>query len=126
MATQGPYITFGNLNATGDLSSYQYYVVQLASTAGAVKLSTSATSNTIGVLMNEPTGGQPAEVAVLGVVKVAAETSVSIGNAVCSSSTGRAKATTTGGDRMLGYAIDASSSAGDIIRVLLVPGVNGD
>lgn len=125
MATQGPYTTI-SLNATGDLSSYQYYVVQLASTAGECKLATSATSKTVGVLMNEPTGGQTAEVAIFGIVKVAGEASVTVGGAVCSSSTGRAKLTTTGGDRMLGYAMDAVSSAGDIIRILLVPGVNGD
>lgn len=112
--------------ATGDLSSYQYYIAQLASTAGTISISTSATSNTIGVLVNDPTAGQAAQVQVGGIAKVLAETSVGIGDAVTSSSTGRAKATTTGGDKIIGTALDASGSAGDLIRVLLGVSWMGD
>jgi hypothetical protein len=106
--------------ATGDLSAGQYKIVQLsADTAGAVKLSTSATSNTIGVLVNDPTSGEAAQVQVAGIAKVLGEASVAIGDAVTSSSTGRAKTTTTGGDKIIGTALDAVGSAGDLIRVLL-------
>ena len=116
MATWGEYWTIPGLTAQSSLASAQYYVVQLASTAGKVKLATSATSKIIGVVMNDPGAGEAAEVAFVGVVKVAAEASVSIGDWVTSSSTGRAK-TSSGEDRVLGVALEASSTAGNYIRV---------
>lgn len=118
MATYGNYMTIPGLtaNSTG-LASYQYYLVQLETTAGKVKLSTSATSKTIGVLQNDPAANEAAEVAFAGVFKAAAEASVSIGDWVTASSTGRAKTTTTTSNYILGVALDASSTAGNIIRI---------
>ena len=78
MATYGEYQTIPGLiaNSTG-LAAKQYYVVQLESTGGIVKLSTSGTSKTIGALQNDPAAGEAAEVAWSGVFKVAAEASPS-------------------------------------------------
>jgi hypothetical protein len=120
MATYGEYQTIPGLVATGDLSSSQYKIVIAASTAGAVKVgATAATDPILGVLQNDPTDGQPAEVAFNGICKVLAEASVTYGSEVTVSSTGRAKTTTTDGNRIIGIALEASSTAGDAIRVLL-------
>ena len=96
MAIGGNYFTIPGIVATGDLSSNQYYIVKAGSTAGTVKVgATAATDPVLGVLQNDPTSGQAAEVACVGVCKVIAETSVSYGDQLTVSSTGRAKTSTT-------------------------------
>ena len=120
MAHYGRYDVIPGLVATGDLSSSQYKIVIASSTAGAVKVGATAASDPIlGVLMNDPTSGQAAEVACNGIAKVQAELSVTFGADVTVSSTGRAKATTTDGDKVLGKALAASAAAGDLIPVLI-------
>ena len=121
MATYGEYDVIPGLVAQGDLSSSQYKIVIACSTAGQVKVgSTAATDPILGVLQNDPSAtGQPAEVAFSGICKVLAETSVAYGDEVTVSSTGRAKSTTTDGNRIIGIALEASASAGDAIRILL-------
>jgi len=123
MATFGKYESIPGLTATSTLAASQYKVVQLSSTAGQVKLATSGTSKIIGIVQNDPAAGEAADVAFLGVVKGAAETSVAVGDKVTSSSTGRLKTTTTDGDVILGTALEASDTAGDIIRIVAVPGL---
>jgi len=114
--------TLYSLVSSASLASKQYYMVKLASTAGEVIVGAANTDAIIGVVYNDPAAGQEAQIAVGGVLKVAGEASVSAGNWVTCSSTGRAKATTTDGDVVLGTALDATSSAGDIIRVVFWPG----
>jgi len=127
MATGGHFFTANvGLNATGDLSSYQYYVVKHASTAGQVKLGAAVTDALVGILQNEPAGGEAAQVAVIGVCKAAAEISVGAGSYLTVSSTGRVKATTTDLDYTVGQALEASSSAGDIIQIVVLPGTHSD
>jgi len=116
----GKYFDIPGFVATGDLSSNQYYVVKHASTAGACKLATTAATDTVlGILMNDPTDGQPAEIAHVGVCMAAAEASVAVGNPLTCSSTGRVKATTTDKDEIVGLALKASASAGDLIPIAL-------
>ena len=121
MAVGGQYWTATNgLVATGSLASNQYYVVKHGSTAGTVKVATTpATDTLVGILMNDPASGEAAEVAVLGVVRAAAEASVTAGAALTCSSTGRVKATTTDLHQVVGYALEASSSAGDLINIVV-------
>lgn len=126
MTTYAKYLDIPGFTAVSTLASSQYYIVQLASTAGQVKLATSGTSKIIGVVQNDPAAGQPVELAYAGVFKVAGETSVAIGDFVTASSTGRAKTTTTGGNTVIGKALDATSTAGDIIRVAGVVSCMGD
>jgi len=116
----GKYFDVPGFVATGDLSSYQYYIVKHASTAGACKLATTAATDTIiGILMNDPTDGQPAEIACVGVCMALAEASVAVGNPLTCSSTGRVKATTTDKDEIVGFAVKASAAAGDLIPIIL-------
>lgn len=112
-----PGTTF-SLLAGESLAAKQYYLVKMASTAGEVIVAAAATDDILGVLQNDPADGEVALIGIGGVLKVAGEASVSVGDWVTSSTTGRAKTTTTDGDVVLGHAIDATSSAGDIIRVV--------
>lgn len=117
MATYGEYWAIPGIVASGDLSTSQYKVVKFATTAGAVVVGAAGSDKIAGVLMNDPTSGQAAEVAVGGIVKVLSEASVAAGDHVVSSTTGRAKTTTSANDHVLGIALDAAGAAGDLIRV---------
>lgn len=119
MSSGGRYETIPGLVATSTLASYQYYIVQASSTAGEVKLGTSATSVILGVLQNDPGAAEPAEIAFSGIAKAAAEASVTFGSYLTCSSTGRVKSTSSGGNFIIGKALEASAAAGDIIRVML-------
>jgi hypothetical protein len=121
MTTQsGPTFFLPGFVASGDLSSSQYKLVRLASTAGAVVIvDGDQTDVVLGVLYNDPTSGQAAEVAIGPVVKAQAEASLSAGDYVTGDTTGRLKATTTANDDVIGVLLEASSSAGDIVRVLV-------
>lgn len=119
MATYGEYWTIPGLVASGDLSAIQYKIVKFASTAGAVIVAAAATDSICGVLQNDPTDGQAAEVAIQGVCKVLSEASVTAGDHVAASTTGRAKTTTTANNHVLGIALDTNAAAGDLIRVAL-------
>ena len=120
MAIGGHYISIPGLVSAEDLSSSQFKTVKLASTAGQVKAVAAATDEAIGVLQNAPASGEEAQVAALGVVKALVEASVSAGDFLGPSSTGRLKAATTDNNLNLGYAVTGSStSAGDLITVIL-------
>lgn len=121
-AQNTPAVVYSGLVATSTLAAKQWYLVKASTTAGEVKVGSANTDQIIGVLQNDPAAGEAAVIGIGGVLKVAAEASVSIGAMLTCSSTGRAKTTTTDGDVCIGSALDASSSAGDIIRV--VSGIN--
>jgi hypothetical protein len=116
-AQNTPGVIFSGLVASASLAAKQYHLVKMASTAGQVIVAAAGTDAIIGVVQNDPAAGEAASIAVGGVLKVAGEASVSVGDWVTSSTTGRAKTTTTDGNIVLGTAIDATSAAGDIIRV---------
>jgi len=120
MTTWGEYITLPGLLAGANLSAKQYYCVKLASTAGEVVAVSASSDVAIGILQNEPADGEPAEVAVLGMCKaMVTPTDVAIGDILGPNSTGLLSDTSTDNGRVVGMAIDASTAAGDIIRVFL-------
>jgi hypothetical protein len=120
MAYGSAYSTIPGLVASGDLSSAQFKLVKVASTAGKVVVGASNTDKVIGVLQNDPTDGQAAEVAFLGMARALAEASVAYGDRVTCSTTGRVKSTTNAGDVVVGHALNTTTtSAGDLIPLLL-------
>ncbi len=119
MALGGMHTSLAGLTASGTLATSQYKIVKFASTAGQVIVGAAATDNLIGVLMNDPTSGQPADIAVLGIAKVQAEASQSAGDWVTTSTTGRAKVTSSANNDVLGKLLEASTDAGDIVAILL-------
>ena len=120
MAHNGPQIELPGLVATGDLSAKQYCFVKAGSTAGTVKAATSATSSVLGVLQNDPTDGQPANVVAFGVTKIKAVASLTFGATLTANSSAYAAASqTTAGTIIVGRALEASSTSGDLITMLI-------
>jgi hypothetical protein len=102
--------------AGADLSSAQYRLIKMASTAGEVIAAAAGTDDIVGVLQNDPADGEVALIGVGGVMKAQAQASLSVGDWLTSDSTGRLTATTTDGDVVVGTALEASVTAGDIVQ----------
>jgi hypothetical protein len=101
------------------LIAKQYYIVK-QHTDGTVILAAAATDKIIGVLRNKPAVGQGALVQFLGTAKVIAGGTITVGAWVTSDSSGKAVATTTDKDVVIGkYIGTASAVSGDIIEVQL-------
>jgi hypothetical protein len=116
--------TIPGLLAGADLSAAQFRVVKLASTAGEVVLATANTDNAVGILQNNPTAGEAAEVAYLGISKAIASADVTAGEFVTANSTGQVtNINSTAGSTIVGQALEASAVAGSIISVRLGVGV---
>lgn len=124
-----------SFKAATDMSTYQYKVVKLStSSAFTVQVMSAASDEPIGILQNAPSAGQNADVFLInggGFSKVSADAAISIGSKVMSSADGQAASAlygvvSTGTSFFLGFALEAASTAGDIITVVLgVPFVRG-
>ena len=117
-ATYGDQITLPALTVGGDLSSYQYHFVKLASTAGEIVNLAATTDTVIGILQDAPdASGEAAMVAAIGVSLVVAGTStITAGASLTPDSTGRA---ITGGATAYAKALEAAGATGDLIRCVL-------
>ncbi len=118
--------TLAGFTAGADLSSNQFQIVKVGSTAGKVYLcGTSAFAGfVVGVLQNKPTSGEEALVQFDGVSKLVVATSTIVPGDVIGCNTtskGTDGGTTDNGSR-IGKALAASAAANDIIPVLLTPG----
>jgi hypothetical protein len=69
------------LEAGADLSAKQYYFVKLDATGKAVVCS-GVTDKPVGVLQNDPTSGQAAEVVVAGLTKVSTNAALAIADLI--------------------------------------------
>jgi hypothetical protein len=105
-----------SLEAAADLSSYQDRFVKLSS--GKVTYC-GAGQDAIGVLTNDPSAaGRAAEVVLSGIAKVTAGGNCTQDGMAASDSAGRA-VNAASGDYILGKFLDAATTAGEKIRVLL-------
>jgi len=121
MAKHGYINDIPGLVATGNLASHQYKVVKFGSTAGTVKVVSATTDVAIGILMNDPTSGQPARVAGPGSVAIglAGVADLAEGELVGYNSTGQIADHTTAGRFIIGQALQASTAANDEVMVVL-------
>jgi hypothetical protein len=119
MATYGDQMKITGLTAAASLAAAQFKAVKLASTAGQVKVCSSTTDVTIGILQNDPAAGEPADIAFLGESKAVMAASVTAGNWLIPNSTGQLKATSTAGKTIVGIALETHTTAGEIHKVLL-------
>lgn len=118
MAVSGEYISIPGLKASATLAAKQYYAVKLASTAHEVVVCSASDQECIGIVQNDPAAGEVAVVACLGIAKAAVEASVSAGDYLGPSATGRLKAVTADNTSIIAYAMEgATTSAADIIKV---------
>ncbi|SDP33350.1 hypothetical protein SAMN04487914_10895 [Arthrobacter sp. ok909] len=105
--------------AAADLSALQYKAVKLDST-GKVVAATAATDVILGVLDNTPVSGELASIWLRtsnGTFKVKLGGTVAVGDAVTSNGSSAGITTTTAGNQIIGYAVQAGVS-GDIIEVM--------
>lgn len=116
-------------HSSGSLATSQYFCVYSTGTCtnslGYVALcitSTNGTNRAIGVLQNNPAAGQPAEVRLRGVTKMATSAVVTAGAQVTCGTDGTALTASTTAHTVLGKALSASAStSGEIITVLFDP-----
>jgi hypothetical protein len=119
------YDTIPGLTANADLSTHQFKVVKLLSTAGSCGLAATSilVSTVIGLLQNNPKSGDAAEVAYNGIAKAIAGTSlIRIGHILAVNTTSRVVNTTTDNVQQIGKALTDASAIGDEIAVMLTPG----
>lgn len=105
--------------AAADLSSSQYFIVKQDSN-GDVVLAAAATDKLLGVLENKPTSGGNASVRLVnsaGTAKVKAGGTIAIGDLITADSAGKAVATTTAADNLLGRAIKGGA-ANEIVEFI--------
>jgi len=104
--------------AGADLSALQYTFVKMSGTT--VIAPTAATDKVVGVLLNKPTSGRAATVAITGVVKVVASKAIAAGVPIYITASGQAT-DTQAANVAVGISETASSGAGTIVSVLLKP-----
>lgn len=104
-----------------DLSSAQFKFVTLESD-GQVDLADAAGERAIGVLLNEPTSGKAATVAMTGKVMVVAGAAVTAGAALQTDASGDA-ITAAAGDYVMGYALEDAVD-GQVFAIELIQGGN--
>ena len=101
------------------MTDKQFYIVQMSAT-GAIEVAEGATDLIVGVLQNTPASGELATYQFMGTAKVKAGGTIAIGDWVTTDSSGKAVATTTDGNIVIGrYIGDAAAADGDIIEVQL-------
>ena len=119
-----PYGTQESLHIPGllagaDLSAKQFHAVKLASTAKEVVAVNASTDAAIGILQNNPTDGEVAEVRHIGVSKMKMAATIDAGSDLGWDSTGQGTARDQAGSRAFGRVITASTTEGDLSAVLL-------
>jgi hypothetical protein len=101
------------------MTDKQHYIVQLDA-AGKIEVAEGATDLVVGVLQNTPAAGEQAVYAFTGVAKVKLGGTVGIGAWVTTDGNGKAIATTTDGDIVIGrYVGTAAGASGDLGEVQL-------
>ena len=109
------------LEAGADLSSSQYYFVKLNASGKAVVCS-AVTDKPVGVLQNDPTSGQAAEVVVVGLTKMSTNAALAIGDLIGTSSDSQAAAYVAGTDTTkysAGICIKDNGAAAGIIKAVI-------
>lgn len=136
MATEAPVFVVPGMLAGADLSADQFKLVKQNGTGKQVILCSSAGEFVFGVLQNKPDAvAKAATIQTLGMSKVLAGASVSIGDQLKCDATGRAVAASAAnvdatsastteavkGSFVFGVALEAASAAGEVISVDLRP-----
>ena len=91
-------------------------------TSGNVVVAAGATDKMIGVIREEATSGNPATIQFGGVGKVISGGVIAAGDLLTSDGSGKAIATTSSGNRIIGIADKAAAGANVVISALLFPG----
>ncbi len=107
------------VTGSSTLIAKQYYIVK-QHTDGTLILAAAGADKIVGVLQNKPAVGAAALVRFLGTTKVVSGGTISVGAWVTSDGSGKAVATTSDHDVVLGKFLgSAAASSGDVIEVQL-------
>lgn len=134
MAASGSDFTDITCIAYADLSSSQYYIVKTTGvdttysaespTAALCIGSSGGINGPKGILQNDPSSYEMAQVRVVGSSKLVTAEAISVGDLVTSSTAGTGLIADTTGAFFFGRAETASTAAGDIISVRLFGGLS--
>ena len=120
MAYEAAQVKVGQFTASADLSAKQYHFVKMSGN-NTVTVCSAITDVPIGVLQNNPTSGQAAEVCLFGISKVVADGTLAAGNVIGTSLDGQADAITAGSDTtvyVMGIAL-AAASVGETVEAFI-------
>lgn len=110
--------TVSGYKAEGDISASQFCALKVGTVANGLVVA-GAGDQPVGILYNKPSAsGQPVELCIDGIAKVAYGGTVADGDWVKADASGKAVTTTTTGDKVIGKARKAGAS-GDTGEVLL-------
>jgi hypothetical protein len=112
-----------SIPAGADLSALQFTAVKFG-TGFTVVSATAATDIVIGILMNKPVSGEPAEVAISGIAKCKAGGAWAAGDTLRANTGGALTASATDGHRVVGIACEVAAS-NDVAMVLVMPHQKG-
>lgn len=115
----GEHLRIPGLVAAADLSTKQYHIAALASTARQVKVAAAATGTVIGILQNDPLAGEAASVVCAGMTKSVAGAAIAVGDLLTANSTGQCIATTTANNKVVGKALTAAANAGELFELIV-------
>lgn len=122
MAFEVPVLKVPGLVAAADLSTKQFYFVELTA-AGTVNVCGAATDKAVGVLQNKPdAAGRVAEVMVIGITKVSSDAALSRHDLIGPSADGQADAKVPGTDTteyVHGQVLIATGAAGELATALI-------
>lgn len=108
--------------ADSDMSTKQFYFVKLTGT-DAVEVCDTGTDVAIGILQNEPSVGQAAEVMLVGISKLSSNSALTVGDLVAPSSDGQGSPVTIGTSTTIyvaGHVLTGSTAAAGLASVLVV------
>lgn len=109
------------LRAGADLSSHQYKFMKL-DTDGYAVVCAAVTDKPIGVLQNDPTSGEEAEIMATGITKLNADSAITIADSLGTSADGQADTIAAGTETtvyLVGQALQAAGAAAVIFSALI-------
>lgn len=110
-----------SVDAGADLSALQFTAVKMGTNRVAVS-ATDASEAILGILLNKPTSGQAAEVAISGQGKATAGGTISSGDKVTATTGGKLITTTTDHNHYIGMAL-SDAVANDLFDLNIAPGM---
>jgi hypothetical protein len=123
MATKSAAIFDHSYKAENDLSAKQYYFVEYSG-VDQVDVCDAAADRAVGILQNKPVANAAATVRHLGISMVVSDgsgTAIAAGDHLGPNSSGKAVKKATADYSVAGIAMDASTTDGAVIRILMIP-----
>lgn len=105
------------MTAAADLSSGQFLAVKVTASR-AVNLANTGGEAVVGILQNQPTSGQAADVGFIGVSKLVAGAAFAAGVELMTDTSARG-ITATSTNHRFAIALEAATAAGQIVTVLI-------